>query len=159
MAMVITLLATGAILLLLETILPGLIAGILGVLCLIGGVSVGYQQFGSRAGNLILLGVSVATVTGAALWVRFFPQSRLARVFISQREVGDIGAEKPELLNRTGTALTQLRPSGMALIDGKRVDVVTEGSLVERGSPIKVIALEGMRVVVRTQANEPSNKT
>jgi len=37
-----------------------------------------------------------------------------------------VGAAKPELLHQTGTALTALRPSGTALIDGKRVDVVTE---------------------------------
>ena len=38
---------------------------------------------------------------------------------------------------------------GTALINGKRVDVITEGSHIERGTPVKVVALEGMRVVVR----------
>ena len=46
-------------------------------------------------------------------------------------------------------AHTPLRPSGTAVINGKRIDVVTEGPFVERGSPIKVVAIEGMRVVVR----------
>jgi membrane-bound serine protease (ClpP class) len=63
--------------------------------------------------------------------------------------VGDIGTDRPELLNKTGQALTLLRPSGMAMIDGKRVDVVTEGPPVEQGTPIKVVAIEGLRVVVR----------
>ncbi len=56
---------------------------------------------------------------------------------------------KPELLNGTGTALTQLRPSGIADINGQRVDVVTEGDLIERGAQIKVVAVEGARIVVR----------
>jgi len=42
-----------------------------------------------------------------------------------------------------------LRPSGTAVINGKRIDVVTEGPFVERGSPIKVVEVEGARVVVR----------
>ena len=53
------------------------------------------------------------------------------------------------LNGRDGQALTQLRPSGTALIDGRRVDVVTEGGIVERGSSIRVVHVEGNRVVVR----------
>jgi membrane-bound serine protease (ClpP class) len=81
--------------------------------------------------------------------MRFLPDSRLARRFISHQTIGNVDAEKPELLDKTGTALTTLRPSGTALIDGRRVDVVTEGSMIERGTPIRVVAIEGLRVVVR----------
>ncbi len=48
-----------------------------------------------------------------------------------------------------GPALTQLRPSGVALINGQRVDVVTEGGLIERGAAVKVVTVEGARIVVR----------
>jgi membrane-bound serine protease (ClpP class) len=57
--------------------------------------------------------------------------------------------DRPELLNGIGTAVTQLRPSGVATINGQRVDVVTEGGLIERGTPVKVVAVEGSRIVVR----------
>jgi hypothetical protein len=42
-----------------------------------------------------------------------------------QGAVGELGVEKPELLNGTGVALTQLRPSGTARVNGQRGDVVT----------------------------------
>jgi membrane-bound serine protease (ClpP class) len=48
-----------------------------------------------------------------------------------------------------GIAQTNLRPSGTAMINGQRVDVVTEGPMIEQGAAIKVVAVEGMRVVVR----------
>jgi len=67
--------------------------------------------------------VVVGLVTGTVCWLKFFPDSRLAKVFISQKTVGDIGTERPELLDQTGTALTNLRPSGTALINGRRIDV------------------------------------
>jgi membrane-bound serine protease (ClpP class) len=149
MELVITLLAVGAILLILETILPGLIAGIIGVCCLIAGVYFAYDQLGTNVGNWVLLGVAGGLVVGTICWLKYFPHSRLARPLVSKSAVGEIGTEKPELLNQTGTAYTNLRPSGTALIDGKRVDVVTEGALIEKGTPIKVVAIEGMRVIVR----------
>src|SRR5205823_6062365 len=150
MATVVTLILVGAALLLVETVLPGMIAGIIGLGCLVAGVAVAYLNFEARTADFILLLVVAGLVAGAFCWFKFFPDSRLARLFISQRTVGDIGAEKPELLHQTGTALTTLRPSGAAVVEGKRVDVVTEGPFIEQGTPIKVVAVEGMRVVVRT---------
>ena len=149
MATIITLLLVGAALLLLETVLPGMIAGLVGLGCLIAGVVIAYMDFGPRTGNLVLIIVVVGFVIGTLCWMRFLPDSPMARLFISRGTIGTIGAEKPELVQRTGTALTALRPSGTALIDGQRVDVVSEGQMIEKGSRIKVVATEGLRVVVR----------
>jgi membrane-bound serine protease (ClpP class) len=149
MAMVIILLLAGAVLLLLETILPGMIAGIAGLICLGAGLILGYQEFSAGTANLITLGVVLGLVVGTLAWLRYLPESRLGRVFVSERAIGDLGTERPELLHQTGNAFTNLRPSGTALINGKRVDVVTEGPHVERGTPIRVVAVEGLRVVVR----------
>ena len=149
MTLIITLLIVGAILLFLETLLPGMIAGIIGFLCLMAAVMLGYRDFGSQTGSLTLAGVLVGLVIGTWCWLKFFPESRLGKRFISQSSSGELGVEKPELLNGTGVALTQLRPSGTASINGQRVDVVTEGGLIERGTAIKVVTVEGARIVVR----------
>lgn len=149
MALIITLLILGAVLLFLETMLPGLIAGIIGFVCLIAAVGLGYRDFGYPTGNWLLGIVFAGLMVGFWCWLKFFPESRMARKFVSQRAVGDLGVDRPELLHGTGTALTQLRPSGVARINGQRVDVVTEGGLIERGTPVKVVAVEGARVVVR----------
>jgi membrane-bound serine protease (ClpP class) len=149
MALIITLLILGAVLLFLETLLPGMVAGILGFICLMAAVILGFRDFGYQTGSLILAVVLVGLLVGVWCWLKFFPESRVARKFISKGAVGDLGVERPELLNGTGEALTQLRPSGTANINGQRVDVVTEGGLIERGSKIKVVAVEGVRIVVR----------
>ncbi|MBI5384223.1 MAG: NfeD family protein [Verrucomicrobia bacterium] len=152
MELVVALLVVGALLLLAETVLPGMIAGILGAICILAGVVEGYVLFGPRTGSYILLGVLAALVAGTVLWLKYFPETRFARAFISVKTVGNINAEKPALLGQTGTALSHLRPSGIALIGGQRVDVVTEGARIDKGAPIKVVAIEGMRVVVRAVA-------
>jgi membrane-bound serine protease (ClpP class) len=149
MVLVVTLLLAGAALLLAETVLPGMIAGILGAGCLIAGVVTGYQEFGMATGNWILLGTIGGLGIGFVLWLKYFPESRFARIYTSHGTVGDIGTERPELVGQAGVAHTPLRPSGVAVIGGQRVDVVTEGSLIERGANVRVIAVEGARVVVR----------
>lgn len=149
MALIITLLILGAVLMFLETLLPGMIAGIIGFICLMAAVVLGYSDYGYQTGTFILAGVIVGLIIGFWCWLKFFPESRIARKFISRGAVGDLGVDKPELLNQTGEALTQLRPSGNAKINGQRVDVVAESGLIERGTRVKVVAVEGARIVVR----------
>ena len=148
MALIAALLIVGVVLLIAEIFLPGLIAGIMGFCCLVGAIAVAYMDFGIKTGNGVLLGVLGALVVGTALWLRFFPNSPMARPFISTRTIRGT-TDFQELLNQSGVAHTNLRPAGTAIIDGRRVDVVTEGPMVAKGAEVKVVQVEGTRVVVR----------
>ena len=156
MEVVITLLVVGVILLILETILPGLIAGVIGLLCLIGAVIAAFVNFGPQTGFYVFAGVTIGVVGATLVWVKLFPGTRVARLLVSHKTSGEIRTERPELLDQTGVAQTALRPAGMALINGRRVDVVTEGAMIERDTPVRVVAVEGMRVVVSVEkTNSP----
>ena len=52
------------------------------------------------------------------------------------------------MIGLKGTAATDLKPSGSALIDDGRVDVISNGSFIRAGSEIIVTKHEGSRVVV-----------
>ncbi|MCX8010911.1 MAG: nodulation protein NfeD [Ignavibacteria bacterium] len=52
------------------------------------------------------------------------------------------------LVGKEGKSITILRPAGSALIDGKRIDVVTEGEFISPNTEIKVLRVEGSKVVV-----------
>jgi membrane-bound serine protease (ClpP class) len=52
-------------------------------------------------------------------------------------------------LGRVGRATTPLRPAGIAEIDGERIDVVSEGEMIEAGTTIVVSRVDGNRIVVR----------
>jgi membrane protein implicated in regulation of membrane protease activity len=67
----------------------------------------------------------------------------------SEAFASDLPAERWPLRGVRGTALTPLRPSGMASLGGERIDVVSDGELVPAGTPIEVTRQEGTRVVVR----------
>jgi membrane-bound serine protease (ClpP class) len=61
-------------------------------------------------------------------------------------------APAPELslfAGKEGVALTPLRPAGSAEIEGHRLDVVTAGEFISTGARIKVVKVEGTRVVVK----------
>lgn len=63
-----------------------------------------------------------------------------------------VSSQAPELenyLGKEGKALTDLHPAGTALIDGKRLDVVSRGEYVERDSALLVIAVTGNQIIVR----------
>ncbi len=151
-AIIVTLLVAGALLLMLETLLPGLVAGIAGVVCLVAAVYLGYAEQGVFVGNVVLALVLSGLVAGTFAWIKWFPDSRIAQRFISKGQIGLQNNERTDLLHQAGTALTNLRPSGAALINGQRVDVVTEGQMVEKGMEVRVVAIEGLRVVVRAEA-------
>ncbi|MCI0650972.1 MAG: hypothetical protein L0Z55_03725 [Planctomycetes bacterium] len=58
--------------------------------------------------------------------------------------------EAGTLVGVEGTAVTALRPSGVAIIHGKRFDVVSRsGEFIEAGSRVQVMAADGNRIVVR----------
>lgn len=63
---------------------------------------------------------------------------------------GTLPAEALRLLiGVEGVAASDLRPSGIAEIEGRRIDVVVDRGYVARGSRIVVLDANGARVVVR----------
>jgi membrane-bound ClpP family serine protease len=57
-------------------------------------------------------------------------------------------------IGEKGTAVTDLRPAGIAAINGKRMDVVTRGEYVEKDAAVIVAAVTGNQIIVR-KADEP----
>jgi membrane-bound serine protease (ClpP class) len=113
------------------------------------GVGLAYLRFDLQTADTILAVVIVAGAVGTIFYIKYFPESRVAQIFVSKRAIGELGVENPSLVNQTGQTLTKLRPSGTAVINGKRVDVVSEGAFIDSGQSVKVISVEGLRVVVR----------
>ena len=57
--------------------------------------------------------------------------------------------EWARLQGMSGEAITDLRPAGTTLIDGKRYDVVSRGEYISKGSTITVTIVDGNRIVVK----------
>ena len=57
--------------------------------------------------------------------------------------------DKSRFLGAIGVCVTDLRPAGTITVEGEPVDVVTEGSFVKQGDIVKIINVDGSRVLVR----------
>ncbi len=110
-----------------------------------------YFTFGDEAlqvGSYAIIGLAV----GLFLIFRFLPRARLARPLVLSSAVEEVAPPKNELeslLGAIGQALTDLRPAGIAQFGDRRVDVVAAGEFIDRGERIRVVQVEGPRVVVR----------
>lgn len=139
----------GVVLLALEIlVIPGFgVTGIAGIIAVLAGGLVAWQKLGALQGALAFGAAIVAS--GGLLWL--FPRTGLAKRMMLDRDHKDVrapDAQLNELLGAVGTADTTLRPAGQATINGQRVDVVTDGVFVEAGENVRVIEVEGVRVVV-----------
>lgn len=95
----------------------------------------------------------VSIVAAIVLFVFFGDKGPWKRLVLSTQptvEEGYLSVETdPSLVGMEGKALSVLRPAGIALIGDERLDVVSEGGYIEKGSSLKVIHVSGARVVVR----------
>ncbi|WP_425590493.1 NfeD family protein [Fictibacillus sp. b24] len=152
----IILFGVGLVLIILELFLPGGIMGILGVAAMLTGLIL---AGGSLSGILIAIAIAiVVTIIGSYFFIKSFgyngPLKRLVLFDSTSSEKGYLShQERIDLTGRTGVTATPLRPSGSVKVDEEYLDVVTEGSYIEKGQLVKIVKVSGGRVVVRSVEN------
>lgn len=145
--------AFGFILMVIEIFHPGFgIFGIFGGILLIAGIVLTSKTLMDAMVMLIvilaLLGFMLAIAIQSA------SKGRLSKILVlhseQRREAGYIGTEDLNyFLDAEGEALTILRPAGTVNFKGVKLDVVTEGDFISKGEKVKVIKVQGRRIVVR----------
>lgn len=160
---VVILLLVGVVLLAIEIfVIPGFgIAGIGGIAAIVGGL---YLSFEGPDAALRALGVSTGlTLIGVFLLWRFGRRFGLWDPFILRTRLDDEGgyvapSDFSGYLGKKGRSLTTLRPAGTIIIDDERVDAVSEGGYIPVDTPVKVVKVEGTRVIVRKLKEEPNEE-
>lgn len=142
----------GAAVVIAEIIIPS--GGLLSVLAI--GI-IGYSLWSVFTGISTTAGIVFAAADAVLLPVLIIVGIKLLarspatlRAELSRND--GVTSQAPELLQLvglSGTAATDLHPSGMAIIDGRRVDVVTQGEYIEKGAVVVVASVAGNRVVVK----------
>nr|WP_233168155.1 NfeD family protein [Paenibacillus roseus] len=139
-------------LLIVELFVPSFgILGMLGIASLVGGIVMVSYDTGATLGSLVIAVIAAAAVV--AVFSYIFKKRGIWNKFILREsltsEEGFIPAESKILLQGLeGIALTPLRPSGTVDIAGERVDVVTSGEFITAGKRVKVVKVDGTRVIV-----------
>ena len=150
---VILLFIIGLIFIILEFFVPGGIIGSIGLIAVIGSLFMATDNNTLIAVSLII--AVVVSLTVSILLVKVFNKNmkffkKMVLKDATTTEEGYVSnVNRVELLGKIGTALTPLRPAGIAYINDERVDVVTEGSFIDQDSEVIVVKVEGSRIVVR----------
>ncbi len=142
----------GFILLFLEILIPsGGILGILSIACTGFGIFCFFNQ------EQVTMGV--LSIVGFGAYGFFMLRFILRRVSFKASLSPDTSTSvdpriDDDLVHQKGVTVTALRPAGMALINGKKVDVVSIGDFIDRDIPVQVLDISGNRVVVRITNSE-----
>ncbi len=125
-----------------ETLLPGVVMGVIGAGLIVTSIVFGFRYHW-------VLGTGQTTIAVVATPLCFWLGLRRMSLRTSLDEGKTFAQDWAAYAGREGEALTDLRPAGMVMIDGRKVDVVTAGELVAKGRRVRVVTVEGNRVVVR----------
>jgi len=150
---ILTVAALGLLCIFAEVFLPGGVLGVLGWLLIGTSIVAAYQLWGLSVPFLLLVvGFVGAGVAMYVLAIKLMPKTAVGKViFLRSTQKGyDVSVTGDrEMVGKEGVALSFLRPAGFAQIDGKRVNVVTEGEFIEKNAKIKVCELKDNNLVVR----------
>jgi membrane-bound serine protease (ClpP class) len=106
----------------------------------------------------LVLGTAGAAVA-AAILAKYLPKTSLYRRLVLSAASADGPAVTVPIVNLelkigdVGVAATTLRPAGKAAFGGEVHDVVTAGDFITRGTSVRVVSVDGMRVVVEPDAS------
>lgn len=126
-----------------------------GVVLLVAGIGAAFSH-SAMFGITVLATTTIVTPLTGWILARVFPWTPLGRSVLAKsssvdetsssfRSLRDLEA----LEGRVGTTRSFLRPSGVVEFDGRRVDCITEGMMVEPGRMVRCLKVSGARVLVR----------
>ena len=143
-------LVIGVALWILEMFTPGLgVPALLGTISLIAAIVLSAQSF---AHAMITLALILIFLGVCAFFIfRAFSHGKLHRIVLKESVTGDSTPlmAMTDMVGKEGVCTTALRPAGDAEFDGKRLDVVSEGAFIEKGSAVRIDRIEGLRIIVK----------
>lgn len=143
----------GLILLTIEGLIPGFgVPGITGIICVIVSIAL----ITSNLYEALLLVIATIAIFAAIIVVlyKLGYGSKYLRFLIldaEQKKEEGYTSSKKELsyIGKTGIADTPLRPSGVVIIDGRRIDAQSQGEFIIKGTKVIVTDVDGMKIIVK----------
>lgn len=150
----------GVALLMVEVFIPGFgLPGISGIILEVVAIVLTYLSHGGLAAlglTLVILAIVGITVSIA---LRSATKGRLSKskLILNDTEKSADGyvtsTDMDVFLGKEGDVVTVLRPAGMAEFDGVKLNVVSDGEYIPKGTRVRIDRVEGARVVVRRVEN------
>lgn len=147
-------LVAGILLIGAEIFLPGGILGIFGAVSLIASAVFAYRDLGPVEGTYFMIFEVFLMLCVIMISLKFLPRSWVAkRMFLNTSGKGYSSHEKhyDDLLGKSGEVFSDLRPVGVAVIEGKKYEVYAQAGFVEKGQTVEVVKVEGSNIIVKVK--------
>ena len=163
MILAMALLGIGLALVVAEVLFPSF--GVLSVLATVAIVAANVVAFSqsTSTGLTFLMATAVALPIVIVIGLKLFPRSPIGKQMVSPglsfESRAAIDPRDLELVGQEGELEADCRPTGVARLGGRRVDVVSRGEPIEKGARVRVVEVRGNRVVVTRLAQHPEEST
>ncbi|WP_425448464.1 NfeD family protein [Dethiothermospora halolimnae] len=143
----------GIVLIIVEMFVPGFgFPGVTGVILLLASVimiaeSV-LQAFVLLVIILVILGIALSIIIHSAAKGKLSNSVILSTSMNKERGYSS-NNDMEYFLGKKGIVLSRLRPSGSVDFDGVKLDVVADGTYIDKGAKVEVVKVEGSKIVVR----------
>lgn len=143
----------GIILVIIELFIVGAVIGIIGVVLIV----ISMIMLGNNI-LIMLFNVAIALMLSIIEWmilVKVFNRKipLFDKVVLKDSTNTEAGYrshdDRSYLVGKTAYTTTDLRPAGIITLDDKRIDAVSDGTFILRNKKVKILEVEGSRVVVR----------
>ena len=145
-------LIVGVGLLVVEVFVPGFgLPGLSGLALLTVGIIITWNTYGPVAGLAVTLIALALTGISVYVSIKSAATGRLSKSALILKETTQTvdHEETDAFMGRVGQTLTVLNPVGIAEFDGVRLNVVSEGTYLEKGAKVQVTHVEGAKIIVR----------
>jgi membrane-bound serine protease (ClpP class) len=147
-------------------VIPGFgVAGIGGIVLILWGL---YElllpdiPIGAEFESMALWGLIIGIIGGLIGLIMLFKLMTKTSFWQKLTSPGVEGAEAgyntsvgwEGLIGKEGETQSDLRPSGWVMVNGQRVFVVSEGDFLEKNCKVRILSVDGNRVVVRKLNSE-----
>ena len=143
----------GVIFFIIELFIVGAVIGFFGIVL----ISLSLIMLGDNL-FIMLFNVIIAVILSIVEWVILVKLlnrkiSFFEKVVLKDSTNAEAGYrshdDRSHLVGKIARTSTDLRPAGIILINDERIDAVSDGSFILRNKDVKILEVEGTRVVVR----------
>lgn len=138
----------GVFLLILEIfVIPGFgIAGVSGICCIFAALFLCFPSL-----KTALYTISLSTLGAIVLFLLFaklLPHTPMWQDIVLEETLKSSLEDNEQFLGKEGITLTVLKPTGFALIEGKRIEVCSSGEFLPKNTKVHVVEVVGKKIIV-----------
>jgi membrane-bound serine protease (ClpP class) len=150
--LIIGMILLGILLVVLEIlILPGMVAGIIGVIMIIAAISMGYSEYGATGGSMVLGGAVIGLVSAIIVSFKQRSWKRFGLSDAIDSHVNDVPSQGIKVGDIVLT-ISALRPAGTVQVNDRKIEAHTYGEWIDSNVEVEVVDVQPNKLIVKIKS-------